>query len=177
MQCKQSPKLICVLDADILCDREFVRRNIARFNAFGRGVHLPYRDMSCLDPASTSAAIHSRCSLLEPDADPIRMRSFPLRRPPGACIWVRADVFHNIHGMDERYEGWGGEDDDLKYRIDLAAPLDFYHDRLWHLYHPSSGQLVDGRITNVDTIPPMSWKPEGPIGDLTRFLRHSATST
>jgi hypothetical protein len=176
MHCRRRPKLICILDADILCDKDFIRRNLERFGQFGRGAHLPYRDMAFLDPASTSATIRLRCSSRAPDADFTQTRRFSLRRPPGGCIWVRADVFQRVRGMDERYQGWGGEDDDFKYRVDLEAPLDFYGDRMCHMYHRSAAQLVNGRVTNADSIAPLSWSPKDQIGQLTKFSCSASVS-
>jgi hypothetical protein len=84
---------------------------------------------------------------------------------------VRRSVFERIGGMDERYEGWGGEDHDFVYRFDIAAPFDSYDDRLLHLTHPEASVLNDdGTLINAH-IPPLSWKPAEPIGRLDRFAR------
>lgn len=150
-------ELVSVLDADVLCDRRFLSRNVARFAEPGTGGHLTYRDMFCLDPAASRRAVRSRlyegCESVPLD----RLRGFLLRRPPGACIWLRAEAFRRIGGMDERYEGWGGEDNDFAFRVDLETPLDTYRDDLLHLHHPPASQLaLDGRNIN-DHIPPLSW--------------------
>ena len=148
------PEVICILDADVLADREFVERNAARFRRPGTGGHLPYRDMLCLDPPATAQAIRGRLRHREPAASPARFRGFLLRRPPGCCIWVRAAAFRRIGGMDERYEGWGGEDYDFLHRLDLEAPLDSYDDWLPHLHHPPSAFIrEDGGLAEI---PPLS---------------------
>ncbi|MGW0804682.1 glycosyltransferase [Nonomuraea sp. NPDC002799] len=162
-------ELICVLDADVLADRDFVTRNVARFQRPGTAGHLTYRDMFCLDESSTSWAIRERIERRAADADPDHLRGFLLRRPPGCCLWVRRAPFERIGGMDERYEGWGGEDHDFVYRFDIAAPFDSYDDRLLHLTHPPASVLRDdGELINAH-IPPLSWKPVEPIGRLDRF--------
>jgi hypothetical protein len=167
-------EVICILDSDVLADREFVARNAARFRQPGTGGHLTYRNMFCLDPAASARAIRERLRDHAPQADPDTLRGFLLRRPPGCCMWTRSDAFHRIGGMDERYEGWGGEDNDFAHRLDLAVPLDTYDDWLLHLHHPPSavlgpgGQLVNARI------PSLSWRPTEPIGALDRFADRPA---
>ncbi len=162
-------ELICILDADVLVDRDFLARNAARFGSPGAGGHLTYRNMLCLDSAATSGAIRQRLHSRATAADTERLRGFLLRRPPGCCVWVRSGPFHRIGGMDERYEGWGGEDYDFAHRFDLAAPFDAYDDPLLHMYHPPSSLLTDeGEQVNAH-IPALSWQPGGPIGRLDRF--------
>lgn len=163
-------ELLCVLDADVLCDRAFVSRNVIRLQQPGTGGHLTYRDMFCLDPAASRRAIVARVGERAPAVSRDELRGFILRRPPGACVWLRTELFWKIGGMDERYEGWGGEDNDFVFRLDLAAPLDIYRDELLHLHHPPSSQLIDGRGIN-DHIPPLSWPADSAIGDVDRYRR------
>jgi hypothetical protein len=158
-----SPELVCVLDADILIDRDFLARNAARFAVPGTGAHLPYRDALCLDPWTSETAIVERCERGAAAPALELLRGFLLRRPPGGCIWLRAEVFRRIAGMDERYEGWGGEDNDFAFRIDLDTPLDLHCDPLLHLHHPPVSFLVGGKPVNA-VIPPLSWLPDTPIG-------------
>ncbi|MFJ4623888.1 glycosyltransferase [Streptomyces sp. NPDC088812] len=169
-------EIICILDADALVDRDFVARNVARFHSPGAMGHLSYRDMWCLDESATSWAIEERLWRRAAGLDPDRLRAFVLRRPPGCCVWVRTTAFHRIGGMDERFEGWGGEDNDFAYRMDINSAFDHYHDPLLHMYHPSSAVLrEDGELVNAH-IPALSWGPSStPIGDVHRFARTSAT--
>jgi hypothetical protein len=168
-------EIICIQDADVLADREFVARNAGRFLGAGTMGHHPYRDMLCLDQVSTWRAIRERVAGRATEADPDRARGFTLRRGPGCCVWVRAEVFHRVNGMDERYEGWGGEDIDFNYRFAFDAAYDCYDDTLLHMRHPASSALrEDGELINAH-IPPFSWHPDGPIGQLDRFAPVDAT--
>lgn len=166
-------EVLCILDADVLADRDFIARNAARFRSPGTGGHLTYRNMLCLDPAASDWAIGERIFHRAAQLDPAGLRGFVLRRPPGCCVWVRTAAFRHIGGMDERYQGWGGEDYDFAHRLDLAAPLDSYDDWLLHLHHaPSSRLTPDGQQVNAH-IPSLSWRPTEPIGQLGRFARAS----
>ncbi len=162
-------ELICVLDADVLVDREFIVRNLTRFERPGVMGFLTYRDMWNLDESSTSWAIKQRLYCRAPSVDPESLRAFVLRRPPGACIWVRLSAFHTVGGMDERFEGWGGEDNDFVYRLDTHSAFDSYGDPLLHMHHaPSATLRTDGELLNA-SIPSLSWKPGNMIGDIRRF--------
>jgi N-terminal domain of galactosyltransferase len=162
-----SPEIVCILDADALVDRYFIERNAARFMKAGACGHLTYRDMLSLDSIATSIAIHERLWQRAGEANPQRLRGFLERRAPGCCVWVRSDEFYKVGGMDERYEGWGGEDYDFTHRFDLIASFDRYDDTLLHMYHPpSSSGKEDGGLKKI---PPLSWEPVEAIGRLDRF--------
>lgn len=167
------PEAICILDADVLTDHRFVERNAARFRRPGTGGHLTYRNMLSLDEQATSHAIRERVGERKPEADPGYFCGFMLRRPPGCCVWVRSAAYDRIGGMDERYEGWGGEDYDFLHRLDLDTPLDNYDDWLLHMHHPPSAYIrEDGGLVDI---PPLSWHPTEPIGRMNRFSANGQT--
>ena len=171
-----APEVICVLDADVLVDREFVARNAARFRRPGTMGHLSYRDMWCLDEPSTAWAIEQRLGRHAPEVDVDHLRAFVLRRPPGCCVWARSSAYHRIGGMDERFEGWGGEDNDFAYRMDTNSAFDSHDDLLLHMHHPSSAVLrADGELINAH-IPALSWPADAEIGDIGRFVTNTFTT-
>ncbi len=69
----------------------------------------------------------------DPDRDDLRhWRVFP-----GGCLLFARTLFERLRGYDERYRGWGAEDEDLVERAARQAPL--VVDRLvklLHLEHP-----------------------------------------
>jgi hypothetical protein len=160
--------VLCILDADALPDRDFIARNVQRFAVPGAQALLPYRDALFLDEPSTCAALRDRVLEGRAAAEWERLRGFLVRRNPGLCFWIRAGVFHAVGGMDERFEGWGGEDTDFALRVSVKAALDRYDDRILHLHHQSSSAAVDGRITNAH-IPLMSWPSDADFGRVDRF--------
>jgi hypothetical protein len=157
-------ELICVLDADALVDSDFLARNRVRFQRPETGALLPYRDLFYLDSAASARAIDERCRRRLPEVDWSGLRGFLVHRAQGACVWLRRDVFDDIGGLDERYEGWGKEDMDLLLRLQLATALFTFEDPMLHLHHPPSF-----RLTGNAHIPWLSWEPGGPIGQLDRF--------
>lgn len=157
--------LVCVLDADVLVDRDFVRRNAARFGRRGAQAHLPYHDALCLDGPSSHHAVRRRVLDRRPEADPAELRGVLLRRPPGHCVWVRRDLFDRVGGFDERFFGWGGEDLDFVFRLDAVATVDRFDDALLHLWHERPATQENGRRFYAGRTL-LSWRPVDPVGRL-----------
>ncbi|MET9426627.1 galactosyltransferase-related protein [Streptomyces sp. NPDC003036] len=159
---------LCVLDADILVDRSFVHRNVARLYDGGHAAHLPFTWSLSLDERSTLRAIGLRNGEGRAEVPTAHLRGLLLREPPGGCVWTRTETFHEIGGFDERYEGWGGEDDDMVARLSAAAPLIRYDDPLLHLNHTRPAMTRDGVPFNAH-LEPMSWSAGMGYGDAAKF--------
>ncbi|MCX4748206.1 glycosyltransferase [Kitasatospora sp. NBC_01287] len=163
--------LVCVLDGDVLPDADFLSRGAGRFAQDPTlQVHWPYRDIVFADPASSDRAVALRCAEGRPVVDHAALRGVFLRRPPGGCIWVRRRLFDRIAGLDERFEGWGGEDNDFAWRADFLGGVERFGDTLLHLHHARAHP-------DPSTPPPTrapdhhwcSWRPTAPIGDLAKY--------
>lgn len=128
---------VCVLDADILVDRSFVRRNVRRFLDDGHTAHVCCDRSLSLDGPSTAEAITRRCSAGDAEVPLDVLRGVLLREPPGGALWVRGDAYDDVGGFDERFEGWGGEDEDITRRLSRSGDFRRYRDEpLLHLDHP-----------------------------------------
>lgn len=164
-------ELVCVLDGDVLPDADFLSRGAGRFAQDPTlQVHWPYRDIIFADPASSDRAVAVRCGEGRPVVDHATLRGVFLRRPPGGCIWVRRRLFDRIAGLDERFEGWGGEDNDFAWRADFLGGVERFGDTLVHLHHtrahpdPSAPPPTRGPDHHWCT-----WPPGAPIGDLAKY--------
>jgi GT2 family glycosyltransferase len=133
-----------VLDADILVDRDFLARNLRRLRAGEHVAHIPYRDCYSLDGPATARAVRERCEQGHPDVPAEVLRALVLRDPPGGCLWTSRTTFDAVGGYDERYVGWGGEDDDMWARFTAAGPVRRYDDQFLHLHHPRPTMVLDG---------------------------------
>lgn len=145
-------RTLCFLDADMLVDRYFLERNHARFTDAAHDAHLPHTEMLSLDEASSDWVIAQRCGAGSSQVPLAGARGLLLRDVPGACLWTRPEVFHRIGGFDERYRGWGGEDEDMLYRITSAWNVTQYDDVLVHLshrrpaQHTAAGEPLNGHL-------------------------------
>ncbi|MFI5721543.1 condensation domain-containing protein [Streptomyces cyaneofuscatus] len=127
----------CVLDADILVDRSFVRRNVRRFLDDGHTAHVCCDRSLSLDGPSTAEAITRRCRAGDAGVPLDVLRGVLLREPPGGALWVRSGAYDDVGGFDERFEGWGGEDEDITRRLTQSGDFRRYGDEpLLHLDHP-----------------------------------------
>jgi hypothetical protein len=167
-------RLVCVLDADTLVERAFLSRNLARFDAPGHRAHLTFRWSLSMDDAATRYAIRRRVADLAPSVETGSLRGLLLREPTGGAMWVEAWLLHGIGGFDERFEGWGGEDDDVTKRIAQHAPLVRFDDTLLHLNHPRPDMTrADGTAHNAHLLSNHlggdGWTGAGGYGDPDRF--------
>src|SRR5580658_9502837 len=170
-----TPKLTCVLDADILVDRSFLARNAGRFDDPAHHAHLPFRWSLSMDGPATDRAIWHRIGARAPEVASDALRGLLLRETPGACLWVRTEVLHRIGGFDERYEGWGGEDDDVAGRLGQVVSLTRFDDPLLHMDHPRPQMAhPDGRPMNEHLsgshLTADCWTARDGFGDPGRFL-------
>jgi N-terminal domain of galactosyltransferase len=162
------PRMICILDADMLVDRYFLGRNWERLSRGGHDAHVPYRWPFCLDEPSTNRAIELRLGRRHDDVPATVLRAMLMRETYGHSNWLTADFYHRIGGFDERFEGWGGEDDDFGERVRRAGRLIRYDDQILHLDHPRPAMRVNGRPFNAH-IPMATWTGEDGYGDIRRF--------
>jgi N-terminal domain of galactosyltransferase len=173
-----TPELTCVLDADVLVERSFLAVNTARFR-LGHDAHLAYRDILSLDAASSDRAIRIRLDDGAAQPDPAALRGLRLRETPGGCLWARTEALHRIGGFDERYEGWGGEDDDVTGRLAREGTLIRFDDTLLHLHHPrpqmvgADGQFLNGHLTDSH-LRPDAWTGADGYGEPGRFWPEAA---
>jgi hypothetical protein len=159
---------LCVLDSDILVDHDFVQRNVGRLRQGNHAAHLPFQWAFNLCESASSRAIRQRVLDGQPDVLPEDMRGFLKRGSPGGCLWVRADAFHQVGGFDERFEGWGGEDDDVDARLAQVGSFVRYDDPLVHLFHPRPVMTSDGAMLNAH-IQQATWPRDSPFGNISRF--------
>ncbi|MFE0464322.1 glycosyltransferase [Kitasatospora sp. NPDC058965] len=167
-------ELVCVLDGDVLPDADFLTRGAGRFDHDPTlQVHWPYRDIVFADPDSSDRAVALRCAKGEDAVDHAALRGVFLRRPPGGCIWVRRRLFDWSGGMDERFEGWGGEDNDFAWRADFLGGVERFGDTLVHLHHARALPDPDGPAPRTETPQWCTWRPTAPIGDLAKYRSRS----
>jgi hypothetical protein len=160
-------RTLCLLDADILVDRDFLARNHARFAAEGHDAHLPHTEMLSLDAPSSDHVIEQRCGGTA-DVPLAGARGLLLRDVPGACLWVRPSLFERVGGFDERYRGWGGEDEDMLYRVGTAGTVVQFDDVFVHLAHRRPAmRRADGQPFNAH-VPVGTWTGADGYGRLDR---------
>lgn len=159
-------RTLCLLDADILADREFLARNHSRFASVGHDAHLPHTEMLSLDSPASDHLIEQRCGQGSANVPLAGARGLLLRDVPGACLWITPELFERVGGFDERYRGWGGEDEDMLYRVASAGAAVQFDDVFVHLAHRRPAmRRGDGKPFNAH-VPVGTWTGERGYGSL-----------
>ncbi|MDI1461560.1 hypothetical protein QEZ54_11305 [Catellatospora sp. KI3] len=129
-------RALCLLDGDVLADRWFLARNLARFDDPLLDAHLPHAECLWLDVPSSDRLIRQRC-LAGAAVPPLEQaRGVLLREAPGGCLWMRPGLFDRIGGFDETGVPAGGADEDLVTRAAAAGTVARYDDVLLRLAQP-----------------------------------------
>ncbi len=65
----------------------------------------------------------------------------------GGLFLIRRDAFIYLGGWDERFRGWGGEDDALTYKVQRArlSTVELDECPALHLWHPRSVETTSGQ--------------------------------
>nr|WTA70807.1 galactosyltransferase-related protein [Micromonospora sp. NBC_00855] len=138
---------LCLLDADVLVDADHFARIVTDLD-HGPPALLPYGDLLNLDRPSSALAIRRRLAG-SPDVPFDELRGFGLRDVWGACVCVTRALFETIGGYDERFRGWGDEDNEFYRQLLKLTEVPRWTRPLAHLWH-ARPQMVDdsGRRPN-----------------------------
>ncbi|GAB3443058.1 galactosyltransferase-related protein [Streptomonospora sediminis] len=138
---------ICVLDADVVIEHDHLA-GIVRDLDTGPPALLPFGDLLYLDRDSSGRAVRQR--LGAPGAVRLEhLRGFGLRDVWGACVCVTAALFDGIGGYDERFRGWGDEDNEFYRQLLRRTAVPRWDRPLPHLWHTRPVMSrADGRRPN-----------------------------
>ncbi|MGN9908685.1 galactosyltransferase-related protein [Phytohabitans sp. LJ34] len=144
----RAERYLCFLDADVLLPRTLLESACDFMSVTGCRGLLPLSSLLHLDEQSSELAIRRR--LLDDDArtDEDECNGYRLMTHRGGCIFVETDLFYAVGGFDERYQGWGDEDNEFFDRVEAHTEVAQFTFDLPHLYHPRAVMEDDGRRTN-----------------------------
>lgn len=129
------PQLLCILDSDAYLDQAFIDICLTELDRRGARALMPFHDMFFLDV---------QCSALLRSSSAVgvgALTGYLTRNSPGGCIWVTSDLFERVHGFDERFEGWGGEDRDFYDKVTAFAPIVRLPGVFLHLFHERAPEI------------------------------------
>lgn len=127
--------VLVILDADVICDAERVAAAAATAHRTGK-LTLPYHRRLLLGRRGTRLIINDRMqgSAWEP-----YIAASEGRRHYSSIVCVPRALWDEVGGFDERFEGWGGEDDAFHTACAvLAGGFERLKGPVWHLWHPTS---------------------------------------
>lgn len=126
--------LALVIDSDIVIDPELVRKGLDRAVATGRVV-LPFDRRMMVTEAGTALVLDGHVGSWVRFARLDRYRDHA-----SSCVVVPRAAWDAVGGFDDRFVGWGGEDDAFWAACDATAGTERLPGQVWHLWHPSAAQ-------------------------------------
>lgn len=122
-------RVLLLHDNDMLVPEGYGRRLLDRLAA-GYEVINPKRFVFYLDPQASAAVLEGRCPSLGPAGTIVQ------NLEAGGSMAIRADTYRAIGGMDERFVGWGGEDNEFWERCLTRPSWIWGYEPIVHLWHP-----------------------------------------
>jgi predicted glycosyltransferase involved in capsule biosynthesis len=142
---------ILVSDADLLISRAGLEKSLAAL-ATQLDFVRPYHRLIDLDKVQTAEYLAEENLPDGPKHGEAMDRSHLGEQLciAGGAFMVRKTLFERVEGFDERFLGWGGEDDDFSLRVQLASSkIAVLKDGLgWHLWHPRTDVQQDENYQN-----------------------------
>jgi hypothetical protein len=120
-----------ILDADVILDSHLVVAGINRALQSGCMV-LPFRQRLSVSEAGTRQIL---------DGYQGSWARWVVERQPhnvSTCVVVPRELWNVVGGFDERFEGWGGEDDAFHAACHAMKGVVQLSGEAWHLWHPTS---------------------------------------
>lgn len=137
-------EILVLHDNDMMVPADYAASLVERVRAGYEVVNLK-RFIFYLEEAHTRKFFDARATLMEfpPEAITQNLEG-------GGSIAITRESFFRIGGMDERFIGWGGEDNDFWERAQTLRVWPYAHLPIIHLWHaPQPGKQQAGQQTQV----------------------------
>ncbi|MCX7842806.1 MAG: glycosyltransferase [Clostridia bacterium] len=143
---KANGDIFIITDADVVFSKDLIRKITDAIEEypwvvpFTRGMKLNKTATERLLMDGIPEEIHAQ----ETDADCVITTAGPLMNA------VSRENFEKIRGMDERFKGWGGEDDAMRISLDTLCGSHYrITGDILHLWHPPAVVYRDYYIDNI----------------------------
>lgn len=132
-----SAPLVLLHDADVVPPADYVEGVVRRLDAGWEAVR-PIRFAFHLDRDDSRAFLEHRGRRLPRAVETV------IQNNDGLSTALRRDIYFEIGGHDERFEGWGGEDTEFLQRLRTRRLYPGAYSFGVHLWHPPAPKLVSG---------------------------------
>ena len=140
-------ELLIVSDADLLISKQTLS---SIGEAFERGADAinPYKRLVDLTQEETVALLNGSDFNIKQDEATLNRKTIN-ETPPfcGGLFAIKATLFRQVGGMDERFEGWGGEDNAMSVRVAHFAKnsVELDDEPAYHLWHERAIWLKESK--------------------------------
>ncbi|MDF2614697.1 MAG: hypothetical protein K0S71_2483 [Clostridia bacterium] len=146
---KASRNIYVISDADVIFNRVHIEMAIKMLEIYAWVI--PYTHMVKLTQTMSDELLNKEPSSGIEHLDTSNCEVLSYYPMGGICVITR-DIFEKSGGFDERFRGWGGEDDAFQRIVDWLYGRHGRLDevKLWHLYHPK--QIVTEEYYKVSRV-------------------------
>ena len=159
---KATRDIFIIADADIVFNIDQIKNAIEALS-FHPWV-IPYRSFFRLNPDETDEMWKKSPDIILNEADFQECHKHGISNRyelVGGINVLPRKYFEKVGGFDERFKGWGGEDDAFQMAVDtLCGHYYRIETAMWHLYHPKGSKehssnncrILDEFYCNKETI-------------------------
>ncbi|MFB4163989.1 galactosyltransferase-related protein [Alteribacillus sp. JSM 102045] len=134
---KSTGNIFIILDADIICDPNLLLHSVQLLNK--HAWIIPYTRVKNISKQSTQKLLNTSPSWPIQTALETKINRFGGVLPVGGVNVLSRKCFNMVKGFDERFYGWGGEDDAFACSVNtLCGPYKRLRTSIFHLWHPKS---------------------------------------
>jgi len=128
---KATKDFFIILDADIIISPSTIKKSIHALKSYPWVI--PYVYLHDIDKVSTQILLNT-----PPSNFPSEIQSKKRHRTSyGGVNIMDRDTFYKVNGFDERFVGWGGEDDAFMASLcSMAGKPVRFDEVIYHLWHP-----------------------------------------
>jgi predicted glycosyltransferase involved in capsule biosynthesis len=134
-----------IVDADIICDPNLIKESIGLLKK--HSWVIPYSKVRNLTKKSTEDLIRGGIN------SQIKINQYTYHErnvlPVGGINILPKAHFNAVHGFDERFIGWGGEDDAFAASVNaICGHYKRLNQPIYHLWHSKSNRKKDYKYSN-----------------------------
>jgi N-terminal domain of galactosyltransferase len=134
---KSNTHYLAIIDGDIICPKEQIMSGLRLLDH--SPLVIPYTDVIDLTKQA-SQKLYTGSDMLESSVKRYgKKRSSKNSMPVGGINLIKRSCFLKVKGFDERFIGWGGEDDAFVATTNtICGPSKRLAGPVYHLWHPST---------------------------------------
>ena len=139
--------ILCFLDSDLLIGKDWIERAVNIFHRKKTAALIPYNLVKYIDEASSER-------IAKLGVENLDFQSLTaiknLTSSVGGSMWVRLAHYRIAGGYDERYIGWGCEDQDFFIRLKQVTKVCRMAYTIYHLNHDRPTVVNDHMKRNLE---------------------------
>ncbi|MDQ0300700.1 putative glycosyltransferase involved in capsule biosynthesis [Salibacterium salarium] len=169
---KATKSIFLIVDADLIFNPLIVKKSIQLLNK--HAWVIPFQTINYLTETSTNTIYAD--SPQWPISHQIEFERVkkPTKRTPcvGGCNIVTRKNFERVNGFDERFIGWGGEDQAFMSAMNtLCGPYKRTNTDIFHLWHPHVGNKRNPNYKNNSMLRNRYISVSGDTSAMTKLIK------